>query len=165
MITITPAKLSDVLIINELAHRIWPVAYKNIIEPGQMEYMLDQMYSISALQHEMEVLKCTYILIRDDEKPVGFASYSPKKNNREIYKLYRIYVLPEEQGKGIGKRIIEYIINEIKPLDIKILELNVNRQNEAKYFYEKLGFKVVTEIDIPIGKGYFMNDYIMQKTV
>ena len=43
------------------------------------------------------------------------------------------------------------------------LLLNVNRQNKAKFFYEKLGFTVIKEEDIDIGNGYFMNDYVMEK--
>ena len=43
------------------------------------------------------------------------------------------------------------------------LQLNVNRQNNAKEFYEKMGFAVIGEEDIDIGSGYYMNDYIMEK--
>jgi ribosomal protein S18 acetylase RimI-like enzyme len=45
------------------------------------------------------------------------------------------------------------------------LQLNVNRNNPAKIFYEKLGFAVLNEEDIDIGNGYFMNDYVMQKMI
>jgi ribosomal protein S18 acetylase RimI-like enzyme len=41
--------------------------------------------------------------------------------------------------------------------------LNVNRYNPAKDFYEKLGFKIILEEDIPIGQ-YWMNDYVMRLT-
>jgi ribosomal protein S18 acetylase RimI-like enzyme len=42
--------------------------------------------------------------------------------------------------------------------------LNVNRNNEAKEFYKKLGFKIIREEDIPIGQ-YWMNDYVMRLTI
>ena len=41
--------------------------------------------------------------------------------------------------------------------------LNVNRRNKAKQFYEHLGFTIISEEDIDIGQGYFMNDYVMEK--
>ena len=41
------------------------------------------------------------------------------------------------------------------------MELNVNRSNRAKGFYERMGMRVVREGDFPIGGGFFMNDYIM----
>jgi ribosomal protein S18 acetylase RimI-like enzyme len=43
-----------------------------------------------------------------------------------------------------------------------ILELNVNKYNPAKDFYEKMGFEVAYEEDIPIGP-YWMNDFVMRK--
>jgi hypothetical protein len=29
-------------------------------------------------------------------------------------------------------------------------------------FYEKIGFKTILVLDVPIGNGYFMNDFVMQ---
>jgi ribosomal protein S18 acetylase RimI-like enzyme len=45
----------------------------------------------------------------------------------------------------------------------KALQLQVNRFNKAKEFYEKLGFTVIKTADFDIGNGYFMNDYVMEK--
>jgi ribosomal protein S18 acetylase RimI-like enzyme len=53
-------------------------------------------------------------------------------------------------------------MNEISLKGLTYLELNVNRQNTAIGFYKKLGFKIIAEEDIPIGNGFFMNDYVMQ---
>jgi ribosomal protein S18 acetylase RimI-like enzyme len=61
----------------------------------------------------------------------------------------------------VGKFLINYILNDIKAKNATTLQLNVNRKNAAIDFYEKLGFKVIGSEDIDIGKGYFMNDYIM----
>ena len=41
------------------------------------------------------------------------------------------------------------------------MRLNVNRQNKALTFYEKMGMTKVDEGDFPIGNGFYMNDYIM----
>jgi hypothetical protein len=43
------------------------------------------------------------------------------------------------------------------------LRLNVNRFNNAQFFYQKKGFQIVETIDIPIGEGYWMEDFIMEK--
>jgi len=42
------------------------------------------------------------------------------------------------------------------------LLLQVNRDNNANGFYEKHGFTILKEIDLAIGNGYFMNDYVME---
>jgi hypothetical protein len=38
----------------------------------------------------------------------------------------------------------------------------VNRYNKAKDFYEKAGFKIIETVDIEIGNGFYMNDYVME---
>jgi ribosomal protein S18 acetylase RimI-like enzyme len=44
-----------------------------------------------------------------------------------------------------------------------VLTLNVNRDNSALYFYEKMGFLKIGEENIPIGNGYLMEDFILEK--
>ena len=41
------------------------------------------------------------------------------------------------------------------------MELNVNRNNRALHFYERMGMRKLREGDFPIADGYYMNDYIM----
>ncbi len=163
MLTIKPARLSDVLLINELAHRIWPIAYKNIISADQMEYMLGLIYSPSALKKQIKNLRHKFVIIYNGKRPVGFASYCQKLKSTETFKLHKIYILQSEHGKGIGKLVLENIISEVQPKGAKFLELNVNRKNKAVEFYKKNGFTIMAEEDIDIDKGYFMNDYIMRK--
>ena len=59
--------------------------------------------------------------------------------------------------------MINHIIEEIKKQNASSLFLQVNRYNNAKAFYEKLGFSEVDFINLDIGNGFFMNDYIMEK--
>ena len=129
-----------------------------------MEYMLEMMYSESSLQHQINVRHHQFIIACDGDEPVGFASWSSTPEE-EIYKLHKIYVLQNQQGKGTGKKLIEHIIEAVRPTGAVILELNVNRHNKARAFYSRLGFTVVREEDIDIGRGYFMNDYVMQRSL
>jgi ribosomal protein S18 acetylase RimI-like enzyme len=73
--------------------------------------------------------------------------------------------LPSQQGRGTGRFIIEQLIKAMRAKGATHLQLNVNRNNAAKNFYEKLGFEVIRQEDIDIGNGYWMNDYVMQKTI
>ena len=71
-------------------------------------------------------------------------------------------MLPETQGKGFGKFMIDEIIRIAKSNDQKGIFLNVNKYNKAKFFYEKAGFIVSKEEVIDIGNGYVMDDYVME---
>jgi ribosomal protein S18 acetylase RimI-like enzyme len=122
--------------------------------------MMEQMYSEDSLLQQMDKGH-QFIIINENEKPVGFASYGETVSG--IFKLHKIYILPSRQGKGAGRFAIEQIIADILPQGAKTLRLNVNRHNKAKNFYEKLGFEVAATEDIDIGNGFFMNDYVMEK--
>ena len=102
-----------------------------------------------------------FILLYEDHLPVGFASFS--EIAQDVYKLQKLYVLPQLQGRGAGKLMIDHIVHRIRVAGARTLRLNVNRYNKARAFYEKLGFEVRGEEDIDIGGGYYMNDYIMEK--
>ena len=161
MIKIKPAEINDLPVIRKLAYEIWPSAYGKILGKAQLEYMLDKIYSAASLEHQMNVLKHQFILVFEDKKPIGFAAFSAHINPF-IYHLNKIYVLPDQQGKNIGKQILDYVITEIKKWGATSLQLNVNRHNKALHFYEKQGFKITREEDIDIGEGYLMNDYVME---
>jgi diamine N-acetyltransferase len=155
------ATIADIPLIQELADIIWRPTYKEILTPEQIEYMLGMMYSAEALQTQMEQGH-TFILLYDGEKAIGFASYSASQEP-DIYKLNKIYLDYGYQGKGVGKLLLNSVIDAVKALNAQILELDVNRYNKAKSFYEKQGFEVYKEKDTHIGNGYWMNDYEMRK--
>jgi GNAT superfamily N-acetyltransferase len=100
----------------------------------------------------------------DDASPIGYASYADT-DTTGIYKLHKIYVHGDYQGKGVGKLFINAIMDTVKAAGGTILELDVNRYNKARFFYEKLGFTIYKEKDVDVGNGYFMNDYEMRKVL
>lgn len=159
MLSITKATVADIPLIRQLTFAIWPKTYSGVISKDQIDYMLEMMYSTASLQKQMEEEGCTFIIVHDDTEPVAFASFNETES--QLWKLNKIYILQSQQGKGTGKFIIHYIIDEIKTKGAKALQLQVNRENKAKDFYEKIGFKIIKTADFDIGNGYFMNDYVM----
>jgi diamine N-acetyltransferase len=160
VLSIQNKNTSDIPLIRELAMKVWPQTYRSILSDGQIDYMLKLMYSAESLQQQMND-GAQFIVVYDDAEPVGFASHQEIKPS--IYKLHKIYVLTSQQGKGTGRFILDHIIDTIKKNGATALQLQVNRGNKARYFYEKLGFIIIEEIDLDIGGGYVMDDYIMEK--
>lgn len=161
MLSIKSVGLEDLQVIQTLADEIWPSAYADILSSKQLAYMLDQIYSLTSLEHQFIILKHTFILAFNDHTPVAFASYSADETNNQ-YKLQKIYVLPGQQGTGTGKYLLNHILNTARAAGAASIALNVNRHNKARHFYERVGFKIIEEKDSDIGMGYYMNDYIMQ---
>lgn len=163
MITITTAVKSDAAAIRETARLIWYDTYVKILTTEQVAYMLDLFYSIPKLQSQIESGEQTYQLLWDEEELVGFAAYSPRDTNPEVYKLHKLYCLTNRQKAGMGKQLLAAVEEAVKKAGKHTLELNVNRYNPAIGFYEKMGFTAAYVEDIDIGNGYWMNDYVMRK--
>lgn len=157
------ATITDIPTIQAIAKETWPVTFAEILSKEQIAYMLNWMYSTEALTNAMDVDQQSFFLqLNEYEKPIGFAGVKHQYNNQAISKLHKIYLLPSAQGIGAGANLLNAVIRSAKTAGSETLILNVNRYNKAVGFYEKLGFEIVKEEDIEIGKGFLMEDYVME---
>lgn len=162
MILLRKAKEEDLPIIQALAKQTWPAAYSALISVTQIEYMLEKMYNKGELLEQLEKGH-TFFIAEEENKDLGFAGFSLIDPAAQTYKLHKLYVLPEAHGKGIGKILINEVQNQVIKAGGRSIELNVNRANKAVDFYTRAGFTIKETIDLDIGNGFFMNDYILQK--
>lgn len=176
---IRQGELEDINSIGFLAQQIWPETYGSILPEEQLQYMMNLFYSPASLRKQMMEDRHQFLIAEQDEEAIGFASWGVAVGSVAVggvalgdvlpepgvYKLHKLYVLPGQQGKGLGRALLQYIFEAIRPEGARILRLNVNRYNKARQFYERMGFAVIKEEDVAIGNGYFMNDYVMEITV
>ncbi|NCI46626.1 GNAT family N-acetyltransferase [Sediminibacterium soli] len=160
LLTIRDASEKDILLIQQLANKIWPSAYGALLSPAQLTYMLDMMYSTDSLRQQLAKGHQFYIA-EAAGTVLGFASVSDEGNR--VFKLNKLYILPDIQRSGAGKALLEHCTAFARAGNGVQLILQVNRDNPAKGFYEKQGFTVLEEIDLAVGEGFYMNDYIMGK--
>ncbi|WP_298394907.1 GNAT family N-acetyltransferase [Flavobacterium sp.] len=158
------ASKNQLSVVRDLAYKIWPDAYKKILSTEQLNYMLELIYNIDSLEKQLHNGH-VFLLVEDDNGFIGFASYELNCNNSNKTKLQKIYVLPEIQGRGVGRFLIDYILKKVEEAQNTALFLNVNKFNKAKDFYENYGFQIIKEEVIDIGSNYVMDDYVMEKTL
>lgn len=78
-----------------------------------------------------------HLIVAESEKPVAFMG---TQNGR----LEMLFITPAERGKGIGKQLLQYGIQ-----NYGIAEVTVNEQNpQAVGFYEHMGFKAYKRTDL-----------------
>lgn len=159
---IRKADINDIPAIREMAEVVFRLTYKTILSPEQMEYMMDMMYSEESLARQMTVHNHIFFI----EENCGYVSFRYDRrdeNGRDVFHLEKLYVMPAQQGSGLGRMLFERIVSESLAASNgnARIELNVNRQNPAVSFYEHLGMYKDREGDFPIGAGFYMNDYIM----
>jgi len=76
----------------------------------------------------------------DNEMPIGFYTLQERNGNAWIENLW---VLPEQMGKGVGKRLFLHAISRSLKLGYKILQLEADPN--AVGFYEKMGMHKIGE--------------------
>jgi len=160
------AALEDIPAIRAMAEVVFREAYKDILSAEQMEYMMDMMYSQQSLIRQMEEEWNTFFIAEGR----GYVSYRFQERLPEgvdVYHLEKIYVMPSEQGSGLGRELFELVVSHVRMLASgpARIELNVNRNNRAVTFYQHLGMRIDRQGDFPIGNGFYMNDYIMAMEV
>jgi ribosomal protein S18 acetylase RimI-like enzyme len=161
MINIREASLDDILLINGIASVVWPATYSNMMSKEQLDYMFNMMYSPDSIRIQMTEKKHNYFILFENDVPTGYISVHIVENS--ILYLEKIYVLPSAQGKGFGVMLIDKAKEFAETHSLKSIRLNVNRDNKSRYFYEHIGFEIISQRDFPIGSGFYMNDYIMEK--
>ena len=109
-------------------------------------------YNIRSYDQQKEILEdkikkgFPVIVAEYDEKVVGFGMYSEFRF-REAYKYtveHSVYVDKEYHGKGIGKLLLQELIQLAKKQNLHTMIAVIDSENQSSVeFHEKYGFKTV----------------------
>lgn len=153
-------KRDELHLVQEIAYATWPSTFSDILSVEQIEYMLNWMYNNQQLVENLDKGHEFYGFFEND-KILGFLEVEASVQASTALKIHKLYVLPSLQGSGIGRQLILQAITCAKVHINNSVILNVNRYNKAVSFYQKIGFSILKEENIEIGKGFLMEDYIM----
>ena len=92
------------------------------------------------------------VVYEDEEDIKGFISII----NDEF--IGALFVDIDYQGSGIGKKLIDYVMDKYKKLNLAVYEEN----KKSVEFYINRGFKIIKE---QVNEDLGHNEYIMEKTV
>ena len=92
-----------------------------------------------------------FYVVCDDEKIVGSGAIGPYWGKTDESCLFTIFVLPEYQGNGIGRKIIQTLEQDEYFLRAKRVEIPASIT--ATPFYRKMGYNYKNGITTPDAKG------------
>lgn len=156
---IRKALLSDINDIKEIAEKAWRPTYDHILTEQQTVYMLDLMYNSLTLENQING-NITFFMVDLGQETVGY--FAVENFNEQFVKLHKLYLDPTKKQIGLGRKIIQYIKDWTLINQRNSIILNVNKNNSAVQFYQKMGFLVKEVLVLDIGQGYVMDDYVMQ---
>lgn len=87
------------------------------------------------------------LLMFDDNRFIGWLRYNLFWDSIPFMNM--LYILDEYQNKGFGKALVNYWETEMKLLNYNILLTSTVEKENAKSFYQKLGYKIIGGFTIP----------------
>ncbi|WP_374277096.1 N-acetyltransferase family protein [Azonexus sp.] len=160
-IEIRPVTPPDVPAISALAREIWQATYPGIITQEQIDFMLEQRYGHERLYDDLEDLHKWLDQAFLDGRRIGFAF---SEIHQGEFKLDKLYIHPDVQRRGVGGQLIAHVAKRAKREGYPCVILQVNKRNvKAINSYMKYGFTVREATVDDIGRGYVMDDFVMEK--
>lgn len=145
-----------------LANEIWHECYAGIITNDQIDYMVSNFQSESAMLSLFENGAEIYVL--EDENTIK--GYIVLEKEDEALFLSKLYLHSSVRGKGYGSLSLDFVKNRAKELGYTSVYLHVNKFNKrAIAAYTANGFVSERTLDTEIGDGFVMEDYIMRAKV
>ena len=125
----------------------------------ELSALLDIKYKTQNIENfaDPSVQDIITLILIDDNLPVGYAHIDYDDNKY----WFGVCILENYQGKGYGKKIMEYIFNDERIKNIDNIYLTVDKINYiAISLYKKYNFYIVEEKDtyfmMCLNKKYFL---------
>lgn len=153
-------KVEDIKALAALASDIWHEYWVAILQPEQIDYMVEKFQSERAITNQINNENYEYYFIINDDKNVGYFGISYKKDYLFLSKLY---ISREFRHKGLGTKAFEKIKEIVYETGYQKIILTVNKYNTNTIkAYEKWGLKTIDSVVSDIGSGFVMDDFIME---
>lgn len=144
------------------AKEIWNEYFISIITQEQIDYMVEMFQSYDAIKKAMKEERYIYFLAYEKERLIGYCGVKPCEDGRLF--LSKLYLEKEQRGKGYASILLQRAIDYAKQQDLHAIYLTCNKYNEHSLaVYQNKGFYQIDSVQTDIGKGFIMDDYILQK--
>ncbi len=165
---IPPTKLRELQEISQIAYS---TNFGHHWDGNGLALYLEDQFNAERLQSELQDLEIGYYFVLLEEKIVGFAkmkwqSALPGHSGDSCCELEKIYMLPAQKGKGLGRYTIAQLMAEAKLRGKTTFFLCVIDTNTAALaFYQKLGFAFhsKTRLEAPLFKEELKGMHRMYK--
>jgi len=141
-IEIRKAVLSDAIDVATILCESWKSAYKDIITPEELEAKTNIAARVEKEKLFIASGANIYITFFENS-PCGIISYNKSRDAdlSDYAEIIAIYVLEAYWGSGVGKRMMDYALAELKSSGFKRVMLWTFEANaRARRFYEECGF-------------------------
>ncbi|MFD1142090.1 GNAT family N-acetyltransferase [Larkinella insperata] len=139
----------DAAELTDLAIRTMREAFGPPHNPAELvDAYIREAFSVDQVRQELLDPRNTFLLTLDsDQQLVGYAKLRRNRPPRQLkgqhaIEIQRLYVAEQQIGKGLGKQLMEYCLNQARQEGYATAWLGVWERNlRAIDFYTKMGFQ------------------------
>lgn len=158
-VNIRPCDITDLKILKKVGIETFTATFAAQNTPENMQAYLSQAYTDEKLTNEITTPGSTFYLLIESETAeiagylklnVAVAQTETIANNS--LEIERIYLRQAFQKQGLGRKMLEFALQQARTLGMSAVWLGVWEHNEnAKAFYQKLGFHQVSQHSFLLG--------------
>ena len=148
MLVIRNVEERDIERVADININCWKKSYNGIIEQSIIDG-IDKNERVATMTRSMD--NSTFIVAEEDSQIKGFCRYVTNNGYSPNYEevdceVCAIYVDVDFQRKGIGSKMLEYVLEDLKKQDKKKLIIWCLKANtNARMFYTQMGGEVYAE--------------------
>lgn len=142
------------------ASDIWQEYFTFLLSNEQIDYMVDMFFAPEHIKHQVQNENYEYYFCKIRGEKIGFIGLQIQQDSIFLSKLY---LKKSSRGKGFASEMMQFVFDRAKSTGKQRLWLTCNKHNEHSLdVYKAKGWKIIDEQVADIGRGYVMDDYILE---
>ncbi len=153
-ITIRPARSTDARAVARLDVETWRSTYAGVLSTSYLVGLSQRRREIGWRMAIMREPRDVRVAVDVAGMIRGFGSCGPSRSERHFPgEVFTLYVAPDWQNCGIGRRMLIALFRRLAASGLDAAIVWVLRDNPSRFFYERLGGRLVSHKPIPIGNS------------
>lgn len=151
-ITTRPARPTDALAIARLDVETWRATYAGVLSANYLIGLSVRRREVGWRMAIMREPRDVLVAVDLDGIVRGFGNCGPSRGERKFPgEIFTLYVAPDWQNQGIGRRLLIALFRRLTTSGLDAAIVWVLRENPARFFYERVGGRLVSHKPIPVG--------------
>lgn len=156
--TIRRAGPADAETLSRIGAETFAETFGHLYPPEDLAAFLPHAYGLERTRADLADPAKAHWLVESDGQAIGYASAGPcglphDEASPADGELYRLYLFKAHQGGGLGRRLLDTVLDWLERDGPRTLWIGVWSENHgAQRLYGRLGFERVGDYIFPVGQ-------------